>query len=90
MHLLPDVIFIDKQGMIRAEHLGATDAAFFAENMERRTSAPKSTRSSKEPVIQLPRLKRSKRSAWLKGVMQMMAITIVDRPVGLASAWLPV
>ncbi len=49
----PNLAFIDKQGVIRGEHLGATDAPFFAESTEVQNIRGELEKILKEPVIHL-------------------------------------
>lgn len=49
----PMMVFIDKQGVIRAEHLGATDGPFFEEKTEVQNIRGELDNIIKQPTIQL-------------------------------------
>jgi thiol-disulfide isomerase/thioredoxin len=54
VHYIPMMAFLDKQGVIRAEHLGLTDAQFFEEKVEIQNIRGELDKILKEPVIKLP------------------------------------
>jgi hypothetical protein len=58
MHYIPMMAFIDKQGIIRGEHLGLTDAQFFKEDVVSLNVRSELDRILKEPLIQLPAAKK--------------------------------
>ena len=58
IHYIPMMAFIDKQGIIRDEKLGATDALFFKDDLVAQNVRGEIDRILKEPVIQLPVAKK--------------------------------
>jgi thiol-disulfide isomerase/thioredoxin len=55
IHYIPMMCFIDKQGIIRDQHLGINDANFFDEKFELQNIRNALDKILKEPVVQLPR-----------------------------------
>jgi thiol-disulfide isomerase/thioredoxin len=58
IHYIPMIAFIDKQGVIRSQHLGLTDKEFFEEKVEVQNIRGDLDKILKEPVIQLPAQKK--------------------------------
>jgi peroxiredoxin len=58
IHYIPMIVFIDKQGVIRSQHLGLTDKEFFDEKFEVPNIRGDLDKILKEPVIQLPAPKK--------------------------------
>ena len=58
IHYIPMIAFIDKQGVIRNQHLGATDKEYFEEAVEVQNIKADLDKILKEPVIQLPAAKK--------------------------------
>ena len=58
MMYFPMMEFIDKQGVVRGEHLGATDPTFFAEQNEMQNIRAELNNILNQPVIQLPAAKK--------------------------------
>jgi thiol-disulfide isomerase/thioredoxin len=54
IHYIPMMAFIDKQGIIRAQHLGINDAQFFLESVEVQNIKAELDKILSQPVIQLP------------------------------------
>lgn len=54
----PMMVFVDKQGIIRGEHLGATEPMFFNEKSEMQNIRFELDGILKEPVIHLPAAKK--------------------------------
>jgi thiol-disulfide isomerase/thioredoxin len=55
---IPMIDFIDKNGVIRGQHLGANDSHFFDENVEVQNIRAELDKIFKDPVIQLPGAKK--------------------------------
>jgi len=55
IHYIPMIAFIDKQGIIRGQHLGINDADFFDQKTEVQNIRGELDKILKEPVIQLPK-----------------------------------
>ena len=54
IHYIPMMAFVDKHGIIRAQHLGLTDAQFFGDGVVVQNIKNELDKIIKEPVIQLP------------------------------------
>ena len=54
----PMVAFLDKHGVIRAEHLGATDPTYFDERMEVQNIRGELDKIIAQPTVQLPAAKK--------------------------------
>jgi thiol-disulfide isomerase/thioredoxin len=54
IHYIPMLVFIDKNGIIRSQHLAATDSNYFREDSEVQNIKADLDRIFKEPTIQLP------------------------------------
>jgi len=54
MHYFPMIAFIDKNGVIRGEHLGATDPTFFDEKTESQNIRAELEKIFKEPTLAAP------------------------------------
>ncbi|HEY3837491.1 MAG TPA: TlpA disulfide reductase family protein [Bryobacteraceae bacterium] len=54
----PMIAFLDKKGVIRAEHLGATDPTFFDERTEVQNIRGELDKIIAQPVVQLPAAKK--------------------------------
>jgi hypothetical protein len=48
------IVFIDKNGIIRAQHLGANDSQFFEEKVEVQNIKNELDKIIQEPTIKLP------------------------------------
>jgi hypothetical protein len=57
IHYIPMMTFIDKQGVIRSQHLGIDDKEFFNEAVEAQNVRGDLDKILKEPVIKLPAAK---------------------------------
>ena len=53
MMYFPDIVFIDKHGVIRSQHLGATDAQFFDEKIEAQNIRGELDKIIAEPTVQV-------------------------------------
>jgi thiol-disulfide isomerase/thioredoxin len=58
IHYIPMMVFIDKHGVIRAQHLGIDDGAFFADAVEVQNIRNELDKIIKEPTIALPAAKK--------------------------------
>ncbi len=58
IHYIPMMVFIDKHGVIRAQHLGIDDGAFFTENVEVQNIKGELDKIIKEPTVALPEKKK--------------------------------
>jgi thiol-disulfide isomerase/thioredoxin len=58
IHYIPMIVFIDKHGVIRAQHLGIDDGAFFAEGVEVQNIKGELDKIIKEPSIALRTAKK--------------------------------
>jgi thiol-disulfide isomerase/thioredoxin len=54
IHYIPMIAFIDKQGIIRAQHLGINDSAFFEEKVEVQNIRGELDKILAEPMVKLP------------------------------------
>ena len=54
IHYIPMIAFIDKHGVIRAQHLGINDGVFFTENVEVQNIKDELDRIIKDPIVTLP------------------------------------
>jgi thiol-disulfide isomerase/thioredoxin len=53
IHYIPMIVFIDKHGVIRGQHLGIDDGAFFTEGVEVQNIRGELDRIIKEPTVSL-------------------------------------
>jgi len=58
IHYIPMIVFIDKNGIIRSQHLGINDSQFFEEKVEVANIKGDLEKIFKEPTIQLPAAKK--------------------------------
>ena len=58
IHYIPMIVFIDKHGVIRAQHLGIDDAAFFGEAVEVQNIKSELDKIIKQPTVALPAKKK--------------------------------
>ncbi len=58
IHYIPMIVFIDKHGIIRAQHLGIDDSAFFTENVEVQNIKGELDKIIKTPVVAVPEKKK--------------------------------
>jgi thiol-disulfide isomerase/thioredoxin len=59
IHYIPMMAFIDKNGVIRAQHLGFNDTAFFTDNVVVQNIKNELDKIIKEPTVKLPDAKTS-------------------------------